>query len=102
MDNKSSYVLYVPDRPGSTFVCTVNVIFRTKCLHAKDSSNVIDDGEVALDFPPEANDSEISSSSVKAIVNQTETHYVLQMTNDSIKSMAKPLFISTFIRTHTR
>ena len=68
MDNKSNYVIYVPDRPGSAFVCTNNVVFGTKCPPAKDSPNVIDDGEVALDFSPEANDSEISSSSVEAII----------------------------------
>ena len=99
MDNKSSYVLYVPDRPGSAFVCTNNVVFGTKCPRAKDSPNVIDDGEVALDFPPEANDPEINSSAVQAIVDQTETHYILQMTDESVKSMAKPHFISTIIRT---
>ena len=79
MDNKSSYVLYVSDRPGSTFVCTNNVVFGTKCPRAKDSPNVIDDGEVTLNFPQEANHSEISSSSIEATVDQTVTHYILQM-----------------------
>ncbi len=40
---------------------------------AKDSPNVIENSEVALYFPPEAHVSEISSSSVNAILDQTDT-----------------------------
>jgi hypothetical protein len=65
---------------------------------AKDAPNVIDNEEVALDFPPEANISEINTSSVDSILNQTDTHYILQMSNASVKSMSKPLFVSSFIR----
>jgi hypothetical protein len=65
---------------------------------AKDAPNVIDNGEVALDFPPEANISDITISSVDSIVDQTDTHYILQMTDDSVKSMSKPLFVSSFVR----
>ena len=46
---------------------------------AKDSPNVIDNGKVALDFPPEAHSSEISSLGVDAILDQTDTHYILRM-----------------------
>jgi hypothetical protein len=92
-------VSYVPDRPGNAFVCTNNDIFGTKCPRAKDAPNVLDSGEIAFNFPQEANDSEINASSVKAIIDQTETHYVLQTTDESIRSMAKPTFISTLIRT---
>ena len=74
MDNKSSCVLYVPSRSSSTFVCTNNVVFGNKC--AKDTPDVIDDGEIALDFPLEANDSEINSASVSAIMDQSDTHYI--------------------------
>ena len=99
MDNKSSYVLYVPSRSSSTFVCTNNVVFGNKCPRAKDTPDVIDDGEIALDFPLEANDSEINSASVNVIMDQNDTHYILQMTDSSVKSVNKSRFISTFIRT---
>ena len=49
---------------------------------AKDSTDFIDNEEVVLDFPPEANTSDINSSSVETILDQTETHYILQMTVD--------------------
>ena len=98
MDNRSSYVLYVPGRPRPTFVSTNNVTFGNKCPMAKDSPDFIDNGEMVLDFPPEANVSDISSSSVDSILDQTETHYILQMTNDSVKSMAKPMFEAAFVR----
>jgi hypothetical protein len=64
---------------------------------AKDAPNVIDNEEVALDFPPEANFSEITTSSVDLILDQTDTHYILQMSNASVKSMSRPLFVSSFI-----
>ena len=98
MDNKSSYVLYVPSRSSSTFVCTNNVVFGTKCPRAKDTPDFIDDGEIAFDFPIEANDSEINSANVNAIMDQSDTHYILQMTDHSVKSVNKSRFISTFIR----
>jgi hypothetical protein len=98
MDNRSSYVLYVPGRSRPTFISTNNVVFGNKCPMAKDSPNVIDNGEIALDFPPEAQVSEISTDSVSAILDQTETHYILRMKNDSIKSMAKPIFESSFVQ----
>ena len=96
MDNRSSYVLYVPDR--KTFVSTNNVVFGNKCPMAKDSPNVIEKGDVMFDFPPEAHVSEIISSSVDAILDQTDTHYILHMTNNSVKSMNKSIFESSFIR----
>ena len=98
MDNRSSYVLYVPGRPRPTFVCSNNVTFGNKCPMAKDSPDFIDNGDIVLDFPPEANVSEISSSSVDSILDQTETHYILQMTDDSVKSMTKPVFEASFVR----
>ena len=51
-----------------------------------------------MDFPPEANIFDISSSSVDSILDQTETHYILRMTNESIRSMAKPVFEASFVR----
>jgi hypothetical protein len=42
------YVLYVPGRLQSTFVSTNNVVCN-KCGMAKDSPNIIDNGEVALE-----------------------------------------------------
>ena len=98
MDNRSSYVLYMPDRSRPTFVSSNNVVFGNKCPLAKDAPNVIDNGEVALDFPPEANIMDITASSITSILHQTDTHYILQMTDDSVKSMSKPLFVSTFVR----
>ena len=65
---------------------------------AKDAPNVIDNGEVALNFPPEASISDIITSSVDSIIDQTDTHYILQMTDDSVKSMSKPLFVYSFVR----
>ena len=98
MDNRSSHVLYMPDRASPTFVSSNNVVFGNKCPRAKDAPNIIDNGEVALEFPPEANVADINSSSVGSILDQTDTHYILQMTNTSVRSMAKPLFISSFVR----
>jgi hypothetical protein len=98
MDNRSSYVLYAPGRPRPTFISTNNVVFGNKCPMAKDASDLIDNDQVALDFPQEANASEISSSSVEMILDQTETHYILQMSDDSIRSMAKPTFEALFVR----
>jgi hypothetical protein len=63
---------------------------------AKDAPNVIDNEEVALDFPPEANISEITTSSVGSIFDQTYTHYILQMSNASVNTMSKPLFVFSF------
>ena len=65
---------------------------------AKDSPDFIDNEDTVLDFPPEANASDISSSNVDAILDQTETHYILRMTDDSVKSMAKPVFEASFVR----
>ncbi len=62
---------------------------------AKDSLNVVDNGEVVIYFPPEAHVSEIMSSSVDSILNQTDTHYILRMKNDSVKSMNKSIFEAT-------
>jgi hypothetical protein len=98
MDNRSSYVLYMPDRSRPTFVSSNNVVFGNKCPLAKDAPNLIDNGEVALDFPPEANIMDVTDSSIASIIHQTDTHYILQMADDSVKSMSKPLFVSTFVR----
>ena len=98
MDNRSSHVLYMPGRARPTFVSSNNVVFGNRCPMAKDAPNVIENGEVAVDFPPEANVADISSSSVASILNQNDTHYILQMTDTSVKSMAKPLFVSSFVR----
>jgi hypothetical protein len=76
MDNRSSYVLYMPNRSRPTFVTSNNVVFGNKCPMAKDAPNVIDNEEVALDFPPEANISEITTSSVDSI------RYSLHFTNE--------------------
>ncbi len=51
-----------------------------------------------FDFPPEAHVSESNSSSVDAILDHTDTHYILHMTNNSVKSMNKSMFESSFIR----
>ena len=96
MENRSSYVLYVPGR--QTFVSTNNVVFGNKCPMAKDSPNVIEADDMVFDFPPEAHVSEINSSSVDAILDQTDTHYILHMSNNSVKSMNKSVFESSFIR----
>ena len=77
LENRSSYVVYVPGRSRPTFVSTNNVVFGNKCPLAKDAPDVIDNGEVVLDFPPEANASDINSSSVDSIMDQTETLYIL-------------------------
>ena len=98
MDNRSSHVLHMPDRASAAFVSSNNVVFCNKCPRAKVAPNIIDNGEVALEFPPEANVADINSSSVGSILDQTDTHYILQMTNTSVRSMAKPLFISSFVR----
>ena len=98
MDNRSSYVLYVPGRSRPTFVSTNNVTFGNRCPMAKDSPDLIDNGDTVLDFPPEANVSDINVSSVDSILDQTETHYILRMTDDSVKSMAKTLFEASFVR----
>ncbi len=74
-----------------------NVVFGNRCPLAKDAPNVIENGEVAVDFPPEANVADISSSSVALILDQNDTHYILQMTDTSIKSMEKTLFVSSFV-----
>jgi hypothetical protein len=102
MDNRSSYILYVPGRPRPTFVSSNNVVFGNKCLMAKDSPNVVDNGEVVIDFPPEANVSEIMSSSVNSILDQTDTHYILLMKKDSVKSMNKSIFEATFVRAQNK
>jgi hypothetical protein len=46
----------------------------------------------------ESSSSEINSSSVDAILDQNDTHYILHMTNNSVKSMNKSIFGSSFIR----
>jgi hypothetical protein len=97
MDNISSYVLYMPNC-ATYLVTSDNVMFGNKCLIAKDTLNVIDKKEVALDFLPEANVSEITASSIDSILHQTGTHYILQMSNASVKSMPKPLIVTSFVR----
>ena len=77
---------------------TNNVVFGNKCPLAKDSPNVIEADDMVFDFPPEAHVSEINSSSVDAILDQTDTHYILHMNNNSVKSMNKSVFESSFIR----
>ena len=67
---------------------------------ARDSPDFIDNGDTVLDFPPEANVSDISSSSVKLILDQTETHYILQVTNDLVIVLAKPVFKASFVSAH--
>ena len=52
---------------------------------AKDPPNVIEADDMVFDFPPEAHVSEINSSSVDAILDQTDTHYILHMNNNSVK-----------------
>ncbi len=52
---------------------------------------------LALDFPPDANVSEIATSSIALILDQTDTRYILQMRNDLLNSMLKPLlFLLSF------
>ncbi len=53
MDNRSSYVLYMPNGARPTFVTSYNVVFGNKCPMAKDSPDVSDNEKVALDFRPE-------------------------------------------------
>ena len=97
MSNRSN-VLHVPGRPRPTLVSTNKVTFGNKCPIAEDSPDFIDKGDTVPDFPPEANVSDISSSSVDSILDQTETHYILKITNDSVMSMAKPVFEASFVR----
>ena len=77
MGNRSSYVLDVPGIPRPTFVSTNNVVLGKRCPMTKDSPDFIDNEEVVLGLPPEANTSDINSSSVETILDQTETHYIL-------------------------
>ncbi len=63
LDNRSRYVLCMSNSSCSTFVTSNNVVFGNKCPMAKDAPYVIDNEEVALDFPPEANIAEISTLS---------------------------------------
>ncbi len=65
---------------------------------AKDALNVIANDEVAFDFPPVAHASEINSSSVEAIYDQpeTDTHYILHMIDNTVKSMNTSVFESSF------
>ncbi len=81
-----------------TFVTSNNVVFGNKYPMAKDAPNVIDKEEVALDFPPEANVSDITTSSIDTILDQTDTHYIVQMSNASVKYMPKAVFLSSFVR----
>ncbi len=41
MNNRSSYVLYMPNRSRPTFVSSNNVVLGNKCPLAKDAPNVI-------------------------------------------------------------
>ncbi len=59
----------VPNRSRPTFVRSNNLVFGNKCPLAKDAPNVIDNGEVAQDFLPEANISGITASSVDSILH---------------------------------
>ena len=92
------YVLYVPGRARPTFVSTNIVTLCNRCPMAKDSPDFINNGETVMDFPQGANVFDISSSSVDSFLDQTETHYILRMTNDSIRSTAKPVFEASFVR----
>jgi hypothetical protein len=47
---------------------------------------------MVFDFPPKAHVSEIDSSSVDAILDQTDTHYIQHMTNNSVKLMNQSVF----------
>jgi hypothetical protein len=101
MDNRSSYVLYVPGRPRPTFVSTNNEIFGNKCPMAKDAPDFIGNDQVALDFRRRQmfqKSARRVDSSVEMILDQTETHYILQMSSDSIRSMAKPTFEALLVR----
>jgi hypothetical protein len=69
MDNRSSYVLYMPNRARPTFVTSNNVVFGNKSPMAYDAPNVIDNEEVALDFSSEANVSDITTSSLESILD---------------------------------
>ena len=97
MSNRSN-VLHVPGRPRPTLVSTNKVTFGNKCPMAEDSPDFIENGDTVLDSPPEANISDISSSSVDSILDQTETHYIHKITNDSVMSMAIPVFEASFVR----
>ena len=96
-DNRSSYVLYVPGCPRPTFVSTNNVLFGNKCPMAKGSPDFIDHPDTVLDFSPEANVSDIRSN-IGSILDQTETHYILKTTNDSVMSMANPVFDASLVQ----
>ncbi len=64
---------------------------------AKDAPNVIANNEVAFDFPLEAHASEVSSTSVEAIYDQNDNHYILHMTYNTVKSMNKSVFEPSFL-----
>jgi hypothetical protein len=77
-------------------------MFCNKCHLAKDDApNVIDDGKVAQNLPPEVNISGLTASRIDLILQKTDTHYILQMTNISFKSLLKPFFVSSFVRAHS-
>jgi hypothetical protein len=64
---------------------------------AKDDPNVINNGVVALDFTPEVDVPDINFLGVGSILVQTDTHYILRMTNTLVKSMVKPMSIYSFV-----
>ncbi len=57
-----------------------------------------DNEEVALDLPPETNLSDTTTSSVESILYQTDAHYILQMTNDSVTVQAMTSVCFIFVR----
>jgi hypothetical protein len=96
MDNKSSFVCYVPSR--QKFVVSNNVVFGQKCPMRKDYPNVIVPESPDVDvLPPEANTSELTSSQIEGIIDQTQTHYVLRMRDGSTKSVEKQKFVLSLI-----
>ena len=96
MDNKSSYVCYIPSR--QKFVMSNNVVFGHNCPMRKDYPNVIASETPGIDvLPPEANMSELTACQIESIADQTQTHYVLNMRNGSTKSAEKQKFLCSLI-----
>ncbi len=66
----------MPNHTFPAFVYSNNLVFGNKCIMAKDAPNLNDNEELVLDFPPEANVSEITTLSIHLILDQTDTHFV--------------------------
>ena len=74
------------------------MLYSERNVSAQKTLDVINNGEIAHDFQLEENNSGINSACVNTIMDQSDTQYILQMTNNSVKSIIMSRYISTFIR----